>query len=467
MANPFALFKAASRALPAVVMSPSQDALTARLTGINRFGLSGFAALEAPRMENSELLKTGFLENHYVFIVADWKARQFAKAPPIVYEIKDQKSLRAYKSLTPLQKADSYALRLKAIDEVDDPTDDMVKVLANPNKAQTWSEFAYGVSVYYDFGNALIYGPKLDFGPNKGQIREMALMPPSIYIGKNPSASGYGSYLDIHSNNPEIPGEEVLHLRQFNPDPTLRGGTLWGVSKLAPARKLLVKSNNAIDAEAEMMQNRGGRTIIFPKGQQWDETVSAETAKGTVEIRNKLKQVGTGGIVGSGVELGAIELSMSPVDLDIIESNAGTKEDIASLWHLKVVDVFSSMKGTTYANMEEASKSSLRDGVLPDQALFAAKLNQWFVPGYNASMKVNRYIEFNTDVYPALQSDKKEMAQYLADVPLTGDQRLAVFGWQTTGLPEMQIPLISNRFVPVSDFGAVPADPNAKNNGDY
>lgn len=459
--NPFLSLKAATSTLPA--LTASTNALTAKVTGINRFGLSGFASLELFPAENPKLLQLGYMDNHYVFTIADWKAQQLAKATPIVYQIKSKAHFAKLMSLKSEHRRDAYAMRTKAIEEIEDPSDDLVKLLANPNPSQSWAEFAYAVSVYWDFGNALCYGARLERGANKGKIRELYLLPTSLYGGKGPTIRGYDYFVDSSGVNSDIDGRDVLHLRRFNPDPELKGGQLWGMSKMAPARRLLTKSINSIEAEAEMMQNRGGRTIIFPKGLQYDDTVAAATLDGTAEIRKKLKQAGAGGIAGVGVELGAIELSMSPVDLDIIKSNAGTKEEFCALWHVNVTSVFSAMEGATFANLEEANKGSLRTGVLPDLSLLAQKLNQWLVPAYGE----DRYIEFNTDVYPELQADKKEIFAWADSAGLTLDERRELAGFSAMGTPECQIPLYPSNLMPITDLLTVADPAPAKNDGTY
>lgn len=459
-----------SSALPALI-SRATDAQTAVVTGINRWGLSGFNALETIPGENIELFKQGYIGNHVCFTIADWKARQLALAPPIVYDVKDEKSFAQYSALKLYQKKDSYTLRRKALEEIDDSEDDMVQRLRNPNPIQEWSEFAYAYSIYYDFGNALIYGVRLDVGYNKGQVREMYLLSTARYSGENPSVVGYESYIDsVTGYTSRIPGADVLHIRQFNGDPDLNGGQLWGMSKLTPARKLLTKSTNSTEAEAEMLQNRGARTIIFPKNYDGMDphVMGPQAAMAAEQIRKKLRQAGSGGVAANSVELGSIELGMSVVDMDIIESNKGTWEDFCALWHVDTVAVRSSVSDASRANAETAVKNSLQKGVLPDQQLLAKKLNSWFVPAYNNRNKYKRHIDFNTDVYPELQSNKVEIASWADSVPMTGDEKRELFGWSTLGTPEMQVPLIKNTLMPATDLIAPPVDPNAvPNDGSY
>jgi hypothetical protein len=46
--------------------------------------------------EGNELLTKGYLDNHVVFTVMDWIGKKVASATPVLYRVKDRKSLRKY-----------------------------------------------------------------------------------------------------------------------------------------------------------------------------------------------------------------------------------------------------------------------------------------------------------------------------------------------------------------------------------
>lgn len=458
-------------ALPAVVvgrerglMAPSQ---IAQVTGINRFGVLGNMALELAPAENSKLLRLAFKENHYGFIVTSWVAKRFAEAPPLLYDIKEEKSFAKFQSLTDLQKKDSYSLRSKAITQVEEPADPLFKLLKNPNPYQTWAELAFEISVYWTFGNGLLLGNRLESGANAGQVRELYSLPTAYFSGKNAGIAGYQSYVDVNGSL-EIPGENVLHLRRINPDAENQNQRLWGMAKFTPARRLLAKSNSALDAEAEAMNNRGGRTILFPKYHEGQEiSPNAGVRDATTALRRKLSQAGTNGVAGFDVEIGALEIGMSPVDLNIIKSTEVTKEDYCALQDVNVISVFSSMTGSTFANKKEADKGSIRMGVLPDLNLFGQKLNQFILPAYNQARKYNRYIEHNTDVYPELQEDKKERMEWLEKMGSSINERREANGYSRVEMPEADLPLVPPGFTPITDFSQKPDKEDPKNDGSY
>ncbi len=441
-----------------VAMPSTSSSELAQRVGINRWGLFNQQVLELPAAENNALLQAGYLENHFVYTIADWKAAKLAEATPLVYEVKDEKSFQTYRNLPLHQKADAYALRRKSVEEIGDLGGASEKLLKRPNPAQTWKELMYALSVYYDFGNALLWGIRMDAGLNKNQFTELYLLPVSQYTGKNPTVAGYESYVDTVGSGSAVAGSDVLHLRRFNPDPLGQTAPLWGTSKLTPARRLLAKATNAVEAEAELMQNRGARAIVFPKGVPYDQLPTPDQAAEAGDaMRAKLKNTRSGGIATNSIELGHIELGLSSVDLDILKSNIGTKEDFCALWHLDANSIFSSTTtGSLGGNkQEEANKASLRSGVLPDQALFYDKLTGFLLGDYNANARYPRFIEANTDVYPELQTNKKEQIEWLEKMGSSINERREAMGYARDPDPACDIKLVPPGFTPITDFAPV------------
>lgn len=453
--------------LPAVPLNnkPSPTLGIDMATGINPFGLTGFMYEIFPE-ENPKLLREGYKNNHIVFSIVDWKAQKMSEATPILYRIKSKKHYEEFKAYQKKgQNLEALVARVKGLEEVDNHP--LLKILRKPNKGQTWGQFVYATSVYWDFGNALIYGHRLGTGENRNRVISIHSLPPHIYVGENPSSTGYYAYQHVSDPAVKLLGTDVNHLKRFNPDQGYMGGTLWGMSKLTPGRALLAKSKNTIEAEAELMGNRGGRFIIFPKSSHFnkDTNVTVDAKKGreaTDAIRKKLSQVGANGVAANPFELGHIDLSMSSVDLNIVESNRVTKEDFCAMWRVDPLAVFSSTTGT-FANAAEAIRYSLISGVLPDLNELAAELTEFLTPAFGDDL----VIDFDTDVYPELQPDKKAIAEYIDSIPLTGDERRLIFKWGATNLPEMQIHLIKNNLSPMRDFLAPEAEEPPKDDKSY
>lgn len=451
-----------------IALSPRQGDETNRNSGfatsLSLSGLLGTSIIDTLAQKPGEDLRKGYGGNPYVFAVAAWKAMRFAQAVPLVYAIKDKKAYREYSAhrtkAMQLGLPINEDLRSKAMEAIDSPPSYLAKLLATPNPTQTWTEIMTGLSIYYDFGNALIRGIRLKEGANKGKVTELWLLPTARWSGLKAGLVGFAAYSD--SQGQELPAEQILHLRRFSAAYDNTTSTLWGESLLHAAGPLLSRSNEAFKAEATLMSNQGPRTVLFPKGTTYNPQVSGTMGDATKAIRQKLASAGAGGIAGFNVELGKLDIGMSPVDLNILQSNQLSREDFCALWKLNVLSVFSTMAGATYANLKEANVMSLRAGVLPDLFLAYEKLTSFIFQGDDKG----KYVLLpDTDVYPELQPDWEALRKKADAMPLTGDERRAMFGYGELGTPEMGIPMLPNGYAPMSDFMATPDD--VKNDQKY
>ena len=71
----------------------------------------------------SEFMNNGYLGNHAIFTIQDWKSKKVASCPPILYEIKDDKEYKRYRMLlkdsTPESLLRSQDIKRKALEEVE------------------------------------------------------------------------------------------------------------------------------------------------------------------------------------------------------------------------------------------------------------------------------------------------------------------------------------------------------------
>lgn len=61
----------------------------------------------------------------------------------------------------------------------------------------------------------------------------------------------------------------------------------------------------------------------------------------------------------------------------------------------------------TYNNMYEARKALISDAILPELTSARADFNKWLVEPYNKSENKRYFLDFDLDVFPELQEDKK------------------------------------------------------------
>lgn len=382
--------------------------------------------------KGQDFLDNGYLGNHVVFSIQDWKSGKVATPPPIIYRIKDQKSYRRYKAL---MKADDVAkgfqqamvLKGRALEEIEDT--ELSKVLARPNPYMGWKEFAYGTVTYKDIvGSGYWLGVRDGINdPTKGRIKEIWLPPAhQMQIVSGGIQQPIKEYFLTNSPDKKIAAENVRQLRNFSPRYDVPSGWLYGLSRLHAANSILKKYNEGTAVEVDVYQRKGIRDILFPKG---GDGVDAPTLEETQAVKDKfnaeLSAVGHGGIMANNQELGSIRVGLSPTELGILESQKITKQDFCALYHIPDV-IFSWDARSTYNNLSESRKIALTDAVLPELEALKEAINDWLVPSYYPNGDV--VVDFDYEVFPELQEDIAEKVKWMneANCLTTNEKRVAL-----------------------------------------
>jgi HK97 family phage portal protein len=108
--------------------------------------------------------------------------------------------------------------------------------------------------------------------------------------------------------------------------------------------------------------------------------------------------------------------------------------------------LFNDTSGSTFNNMNEASKSIYTNRLIPDVSQFCA--------GFNRILRYygDFYLKPDYSGIEPLQEDKAKKSEWIskmfADGIITGDDYLEMMGEERTGLPEMQIRYINANRIP-------------------
>ncbi|KAB7730148.1 phage portal protein [Rudanella paleaurantiibacter] len=411
-----------------------------------------------------------YTEDDMIFSVQDWKSQKIAAAPPMLFQVKDKVKFRQYRELSRkcLEQPNDRILgiaRKAAREAALEPVDRhyILDVLERPNPMQTRVQLMYALATMLDVvGTVFVYGNKLDTGVNKGQVRELWRLPELGMMVEGMGLMSGPTVFRALGLREAIPADRVMMLKSFNPLAEINAQWHWGLSRLEPLRKsVLTKHAEANAAEAEAFQNRGARKLVFPKGGNIDD-LDVKQVKEVQEHLDAKLSGGYGKVIANSMELGSIDVGSTLVDLNIIESYDAMLEKVCAVYHTRK-EVHSSGKQSTFNNLTEARKSSLTDGVLPDQALIYDYLNAFFVASYNTERE-QYHLEPDLDYYPELQEDNERKAKYLDHLALTENQRLEAFGYEPHDHPMMNVPMVPAGRTPVTDF--VPTDPPSGNEPD-
>jgi len=364
----------------------------------------------------SVYLNKGFESNHVIFTIADWCAKKISLAPPLLYKTKNQSAAKKYKNIIKAGGFENDAakvfLKNMAFEEIEEHP--ILDVLKQPNQFMNWDEFVYGYYIFKQFvGNATIQGVWTENGLNAGKIQQLWLLP-SNYIE---AVSGEGlniidHYIDARYPSEKIPAEQILRVRNFSSDYSTAGSQLNGMSVMKSAARLLKKSNESLEAETEALQNRGAAQLIFPLTPPEQLPTGVQMDEINVDMRKRLREAGNQGVVVNNIPLGQITVGMSPVDLQILETQKSDVAFWASLFHVDSRVVMNDHQSSTKDNMQTARLNSILDGVFPHLTALENGLNNWFIPTYKEE---GLYIEFDSTVYPEIQRQLRETAKEMKE----------------------------------------------------
>jgi SPP1 gp7 family putative phage head morphogenesis protein len=171
-----------------------------------------------------------------------------------------------------------------------------------------------------------------------------------------------------------VPPDFFIHFMQSDP-----GNPYWGIGDLKAAGRTIDADNEAQDTQKVSMQNRGVPSGVF----QFDETLTNEQYDDTVRrVRDKFLQKSKRGepwVLGGGYKW--TQMSLTPVEMDYIQSRTANKQDIAAAFGLDpwwLGDKTSS----TYNNVNEARKALYETTIIPLLEDIKGTLNQRIAPMY-------------------------------------------------------------------------------------
>lgn len=411
--------------------------------------------------DSQTLLKEGYLKNHVVFSIVDWIASKITVAPPILYEVKDEKQLRRYKSLLKDPTRDSVLraldIRRKALEEIEDSP--MMDLFKAPNPIMSWSEFAYGYYVYKSMvGSAYMAGVRDGLDGTTGKIREMWLLPAHLVdiISGGPN-NPIKAYQLRSAPDKTITAENVLQIRNFSPRYESETQWLYGLSKLHPLRSILQEYNESTEAKIDSYQKRGIRDIVYPKGDSWQDTTQEQMQSVRDAMNRNFLQSGAGGVILNNVELGSLRVGLSPTELGILESQEISKKDFCAAFHVPATIFDWNPQGTTYNNLTESRKIALTDAVIPELEALKDGLNSWLVSSwYQTKPGKNQryYIDFDYEAYPELQDDIKNTVEWMNKAGcLTVNERRALLRYDSRLEPEADRVLVPNNLQFLEDVG--------------
>ena len=314
----------------------------------------------------------------------------------------------------------------------------LLELLENPNPSQSKSEFLESACGYKKItGEAFIHGVSPEMGVNSGKPKELWILPTPIMTVKF-DGSGIANKFLIESagKSEDIPVDEILYIRQFNP-----GSANRGMSTIEAGKRVVTQSNDAYDANMKLLQNLG------PQGLLTMDDAAANPTQEQIDLMEQKINRKYGGASNYGKAMVNSlnwkwqQIGLSAADLSLMESQKMSLRDICNLFNLNS-QLFNDPDNTTYNNIQEARKAGITDAVIPEIEAFKNGLNSWLTPKYGENLKLG----YDKNAFPELQKDLKSMAEWLSLAYwLTPNQKL-----EQMGFPQSDNPIMSEILLPTS-----------------
>ncbi|MFQ6018225.1 MAG: phage portal protein [Kiloniellaceae bacterium] len=286
----------------------------------------------------------------------------------------------------------------------------LLELLKRPNPVQARSEFIEAVSGFYLIaGNAYIEAAGLSAGGFRPQAgpraapRELWPLRPDrmkVIAGSTGLPRGYvftlGGAERRWTADPVTGAAPILHLKSFNPL-----DDWYGLSPIEAAAVAIDQRNESDRWNMALLQNGArpsGALVYAPKDGGTANLTDEQFARLKDEIAAEY-----GGAKNAGRPMlleGALswqEMSLSPKDMDFLDSRNASSRDIAQAFGVPP-QLLGIPGDNTYSNYQEARLALWEETVIPLLRHFRDEFNAWLVPMFGPDLE----LDLDLDDVPAL-----------------------------------------------------------------
>ena len=437
----------------------------ARLFGVKAFDYRGQYTIQGGRLvsisDNSEnYIKKGYNINDIVYSTVNVQTEKIKLAPWGLYKIVDESSLKIYRAITSKKDLSADDLinakkwRKKALEPVEKDSK-WKRILDRPNDEQTFQELVAKACGWKMLtGNTYLWADLLEGGAEKGMPHRLCLMPAQhVKIVATDGFPGTVTGYDLTSlGMPKVgvyPRDQVLHVKYPSFDFNSSGEQFYGMSPLKAAIRVINRNNSALDASTAKFQNGGLDSIIYNDEPAMDVNTAIEQAN---QLKLKMVQewtgpVNQGKIATSPYKVGIATLGLSPVDLQIIESEKFDLVRVSSIYGVPP-ELVGHTGTKTYDNIRTAEKSLTLRCALPQLSDFRNGINRQAHEYWG--LEKNIILDYDTTVYSELEENMVEKLAWIEKAAdLTGisvNDILELIGLETMDdVPEFNEPRITDK----------------------
>ena len=413
---------------------------------------------------DSVFIDKGFKAIPIIQSIVSKIAEKAADATPQVMRIKDSKAAAKYYACHKYAKTQKdfqklAELRVKAFEAIDDHP--FLDVMDRPNPMQTGRQLredSFGYILVT--GNAIEYAASPGSGSRAKQPVELWSIPspcvkPVLSGNRRDPISGYAV---TYAYNKTIPRNQITHFKYFNPVGEYQGyeNSFWGFSPLGSARNQISQKRYADLAQGNLFANMGPAGMISGNASRGTVASPELTPQQAVAINDDFVQNHTGAhkagsIIITPADVKWVQIGLSPVDLQILEFNKDLERQVANIYGYP--SQLLNPDGTL-ANSDSGDVRVITNCVLPLLRKFddvrTMMIREWYDDPQLVYMS-------DTDVYPELEADKKELVAWMRAAMVFTDAEIRnALGYEKEFDPSQV--LVPSSMMRLSDVGLDPAD---------
>lgn len=384
-----------------------------------------------------------------VFECIDILGKKVVACPRIVYRVKDEKEYKKYqnysKSATTLGKA--LVAKAKALEEVHIPA--IEKLLNNPNPLQNGDDMIETLTGLYALtGNAYLYGNSSQ--PSKKKWSELYALPTDMkIISGGPMNPVKGYKVNCWTDENEFPADQIKHFKTFNPNFSLQGEQLYGVSPLKSEQYGLDTIKNADKQADKQMKNGGIFGLITPenKEDQLTDPQKADMHERISAARASNDELSR--MIPASIGLKWTQIGLASGELELLNISNAKADSIYRKYHIPLQ--FRNQDSATYNNLPVANRKFVFDAVAPICRKIDTGLTEFICQPYNTATETY-VIHLDYMGLPELNDDMVAAVTWLQNSPfLTMNEKREVIGYGRSTEAGMDQILINRNTVLLAD----------------
>lgn len=386
-----------------------------------------------------------------------------------------QQLQRETKSYNPVKRK---SLQTKALTDLPEK-DPVALLLESPAEGMSKYEFFEACySFLFLFGEVFMLKERPDLGTNAGMPVKLHFLYPQFVVAKvSVTFPRRIVAFDYRANGvliqENIPVEDVIHIKYFNPNMTYLGNELRGLSPLQVLAKRLTRLDSNMDTSVAQLQNAGVPGILWDKSLQGEEAVEIMGKRQDNLYRYFSNKNNKGMPYAATGDMGYVAIGSTMADLSVAELAGIDFDKLCNAYGVSNI-LFNENKASTESNVMLMIKSMYTNTVLPNVFRVRDGFIRGLLPDFRDGVVLpnpdpeglpirirgdgkNRYIDADISDITELHQDLEKKAAAVSTMwHLTPNEKREMLDWDRFDDPVFDEPWIPTGYTPLSEFQSMP-----------